>query len=193
MAIHITKITSNDLSQETTSGSKLLRHARSTLFGVLTLVTILGVWSAQSYWNPDIRGATKPAHASVSAASLVQTLNTEKAKELYHDWRRNNMRALVAAKPEKMKQLTGTDALKIMGEPELIRKDGTTQSWQYRTQNCVIDLFWVNGASDVSQIPVYHYEIRSRGDLKAKPKRCIADIIDTRAVLKTASLQPNAD
>lgn len=192
MAINITKITSNDLSRKNTSGSNLIGYMRSVLFSVFTLVTILGVWSAQSYWNPEATTNAQQAHASVSAASsFVETLDTKRAKELYNDWRHNNMRALISAKPEKIKQLTGADALKIMGQPELVRKDGSSLSWQYRSQNCVIDLFWVNGASDVSRIPVYHFETRNRGVNKITAKKCIADMIEDNRPVKTASLLSN--
>jgi len=49
--------------------------------------------------------------------------------------------------------------LPIMGAPDFVRRDGPAQIWQYRAENCVLDLF-LYGKNDDSQ--VRHVELRER-------------------------------
>ncbi len=49
--------------------------------------------------------------------------------------------------------------LPIMGAPDFVRRDGPAQIWQYRAENCVLDLF-LYGQNDDSQ--VRHVELRER-------------------------------
>ena len=49
--------------------------------------------------------------------------------------------------------------LPILGAPDFVRRDGPAQIWQYRAENCVLDLF-LYGKNDDSQ--VRHVELRER-------------------------------
>lgn len=65
---------------------------------------------------------------------------------------------LVFDDPETVYQLIGHDFLVMFREPDLKRHDGSTSIWQYRTDSCVLDVFF-NGQDNG---PAVHYEIRQR-------------------------------
>jgi hypothetical protein len=49
--------------------------------------------------------------------------------------------------------------LPVLGAPDFVRRDGNAQIWQYRTTNCVLDLFlYKNGGAST----VKHAELRPR-------------------------------
>ena len=59
-------------------------------------------------------------------------------------------------------QLMGLDRAMLsekLGEPELIRRDGDAEVWQYRADRCVLDLFLYGQDKRVE-----HVDLRNRGD-----------------------------
>lgn len=71
------------------------------------------------------------------------------------------LKELVVEKPDNFLQLIGQDIYLILDKPELERRDGDVVSWQYRTETCVLDLYF-QAVSDIQHMPVMHYEIRDR-------------------------------
>jgi hypothetical protein len=60
------------------------------------------------------------------------------------------------------RQLMGLDRATLnekLGEPELIRRDGDAEVWQYRADRCVLDLFLYGLDKKVE-----HVDLRDRGD-----------------------------
>lgn len=68
----------------------------------------------------------------------------------------------ISLHPEKMLSVRGQDIKSILREPELIRHESPTTIWQYRTDACVLDVYFA-GETDALLLPVAHYEIRARG------------------------------
>lgn len=68
----------------------------------------------------------------------------------------------------------------ILATPDLLRKDGKTQSWQYRNASCVLDIFMTDESSHIA-----HYEFRSTDALdEAEPEhaRCLQGLYKDRRI-----------
>ena len=62
-------------------------------------------------------------------------------------------------KPEHIKKMELEEIELTFSKPDLVRSAGRHKMWQYRSDNCVMDIYWKdNGASQ----PVSHFEIRQR-------------------------------
>jgi hypothetical protein len=68
----------------------------------------------------------------------------------------------ISLHPERMLDIRGQDIKAVLREPELIRQESPTTIWQYRTEACVLDIYF-SGNTDPLLLPVAHYEIRARG------------------------------
>ena len=60
---------------------------------------------------------------------------------------------------ERMKGLTGQQIADILGEPQFLRQDNAIELWQYRSDNCVLNLFLYPSNNELR---VRHAEIQSR-------------------------------
>lgn len=63
--------------------------------------------------------------------------------------------------PERLLIIRGQDVKLILREPELVRSESPTTIWQYRTDSCVLDIYFA-GDQDPLLSPVAHYEVRAR-------------------------------
>ncbi len=81
----------------------------------------------------------------------------------YHvESERRNLRHFVSSNPDNILRLKGRDVSFAMSKPELIRHEFPSVVWQYRTNECVLDVYFASMDEDVSGAPVIHYEVRSR-------------------------------
>ena len=67
--------------------------------------------------------------------------------------------------------------LPILGAPDFVRRDGTAQVWQYRAENCVLDLF-LYGAAGESRVK--HVELRERVPGAEPVEECFSRMRTTR-------------
>ncbi len=88
--------------------------------------------------------------------------------------------------PALIASLRQQDIELALAKPDLVRVDGQTQVWQYRTQSCVLDIYW--RGKDVTSKSASHYEFRARqnGDMQnqdeAAPWHCVQSIIQKRDI-----------
>lgn len=90
------------------------------------------------------------------------------------------LQAALADNPELFVQLDERKVRLVLADPELLRKDGPTQSWQYRTSSCVLDVFITEGAERIA-----HYEFRSTDALEeAAPQswQCLQSLYKDRRI-----------
>jgi len=90
--------------------------------------------------------------------------------------------AQVKGNPEAFLKLSGPQVAMIFNKPGLQRADGDVGVWQYRTHDCVLDLYIADGGKG----PVMHYETRSR--IKASvddsamdqtaPRECVKSVFN---------------
>jgi len=86
--------------------------------------------------------------------------------------------AQVKGDPEKLLKLNGAQVVLIFSKPGLSRAEGDMGVWQYRTHDCVLDLY----VADNGQGSVVHYETRAR--VKSSDAQ-VADTMDGRACVKS--------
>lgn len=63
------------------------------------------------------------------------------------------------ADPQQLLGLSADSVQKALGNPSLVRRDGSAEIWQYRADACVLDLFLYG-----EQKQVEHVDLRDRGD-----------------------------
>lgn len=61
--------------------------------------------------------------------------------------------------PENISKLTADDVKLALSSPDFSRQDGGNHMWQYRTDACVLDIFW---KQDKAEKSVSHFEFRQR-------------------------------
>lgn len=77
----------------------------------------------------------------------------------------NGMASLskVNADPQQLLGMDGTALNDLLGQPTLVRREGEAEIWQYRGDECVLDLFLYGGMRQVE-----HVDLRDRGDASEK-------------------------
>ncbi|GJL85193.1 MAG: hypothetical protein DHS20C02_09680 [Micavibrio sp.] len=80
----------------------------------------------------------------------------------YAEVERRNLRHFVHSNPDNILRLKGREVAFAMNKPELVRHEFPSVVWQYRTNECVLDVYFASMDEDVSGAPVVHYEVRSR-------------------------------
>ena len=76
--------------------------------------------------------------------------------------------------PKQFLGLVGTAVALKLGVPNLIRRDGTAEIWQYRATACILDVFLY--ASGDEQL-VRHIELRRRNASNELYQRCFAELL----------------
>ena len=67
--------------------------------------------------------------------------------------------------------LEGSDVLMAFSFPELKRMEGPMRIWQYRGDDCVMDIYLKDGgANDAGSASVIHYEVRTRDKAVLRPE-----------------------
>jgi hypothetical protein len=69
------------------------------------------------------------------------------------------LRERLARAPDTLLNLRDADILFAFAQPQLRRMEGPVRLWQYRTENCVMDVYFREQGKALS---VVHYELRPR-------------------------------
>lgn len=92
------------------------------------------------------------------------------------------LRRKISYTPEALLQLNTQHIRGLFNEPGLVREEAPITIWQYRTDVCVLDLYF-KGSSKNSFKPVAHYEIRAR-EKGAKDEDvqedCVGEVLRSR-------------
>jgi hypothetical protein len=75
------------------------------------------------------------------------------------------IQAALTYKPEDLKELRRADLKLALATPDLNRKEGGKNVWQYRTKSCVLDVYW---QQNKPQAKIAHYEFRERRSIFEK-------------------------
>ncbi len=105
----------------------------------------------------------------------------ETAKQFYAE----DLKKLLVKDPEKLRMLLGQDIHLVMVKPDLERKDAMMSMWQFRSEACVLDVYF-QSAEDWQFAPVMHYEMRERQKaLFVNSNSRQSDIEDNKACLRS--------
>jgi hypothetical protein len=76
--------------------------------------------------------------------------------------------------PERYQGLAGAELVRLLGRPDMLRRDGGAEIWQYRAGACILHLFLYE---EGGALLVVHAEARNRTSGRA----CLAPRIEERA------------
>ena len=106
----------------------------------------------------------------------------------------------ISRSADTLMQLNGAAVQQVFNAPELVRSDLPTVVWQYRTDACVLDVYFTaSNETNLDKAPVAHYEARSRdakGRAKVSAQDCVSSMVqggnlisllDVGAFLKSGS------
>ncbi len=109
---------------------------------------------------------------AIAAASSVASFSEEGGLDYG-----SSLREFVRSNHDNLLRMVGADVSALMDAPELVRADLPTVIWQYRKNNCVLDVYFASSSSDVSGAPVVHYEARLRDDGALDGASCVSEMI----------------
>lgn len=139
-----------------------------TIFLVL-LAGLLGSFGGSRHFTFKM----PKAQASVHLESGVQEFT--RSQKLY-------MLRSLKSNHDNIIKFQGASLRSIMNEPELVRTDFPTVVWQYRSEQCVLDVYFhsADGNADFSE--VVHYEMRhrdykSKADFSGKEATCMRSLL----------------
>jgi hypothetical protein len=79
---------------------------------------------------------------------------------------------------------TRTDLAGLLGTPDFVRRDPPAELWQYRSTDCILDLFLYPEAGGFQ---VVHAETRDRRTRRPAGDGCVAGLMQQRKLTTTAS------
>lgn len=78
--------------------------------------------------------------------------------------------------PDRLDGLTPVDVLALLGEPGLVRRDGKIQVMLFETDDCVLELVFVEPSPD-DHFLVTHLDARDRRGAGTDPTACLTQIL----------------
>ena len=82
--------------------------------------------------------------------------------------------------------LNAADLRRLLGDPDFRRQEPPAQIWQYRTTECVLDVFLYSDAG--GEYHVVHAEIRDRGVVRVSQSSCYGSLVTNRDRLRQSQL-----
>lgn len=124
--------------------TKKIRAVQSlVLLGALSLSACGGPTSSRDMYRGERKGTLiEEPRATISPQrkAAIQSLGLDQQ-----------------AKPAKLVGMSQFDIKKALGEPSFVRRDDGVEIWQYRAENCILDLFLYDGREGMR---VDHSELR---------------------------------
>ncbi len=91
----------------------------------------------------------------------------------------------VAKNPDQLASLRQQDVELIFSKPHFVRNDGVTQVWQYRTESCVVDIYW-QGSNVQNKAKFVEFRDRQlNGEMEANksaPWHCVQSLVQNRDI-----------
>jgi len=118
--------------------------------------------------------------AFASTLGLRAVFSDDKAQQAF-------LKTKIRYNPSYLLNIMGKDVQELFATPELVRQDLPTIIWQYRSPNCVLDVYFATINEDPLFTPVVHYEIRAR-DSGVKDENaqnnCMNELIEQRSEIR---------
>ena len=128
----------------------MVRNPRRCALGALFCVSLFLVGSCNT--------SAQHNGLSFADASSSDFAGMSKGELMQHAYELQN---ITAEKPDALTDLAAREVSLMLAEPDLERKDLPSVVWQYRSQSCVLDVYYtVEGEIQTSQ--VQHFEFRER-------------------------------
>lgn len=151
------------------SGSFVLAKWRAVRFKRLWAVMAATLCLVGSAHQAGSGMAVQPASVTRDLAGFSRT---DMMRYVYM------LQAALADNPDLFTQIDERKVRLVLAGPDLLRRDGGTQSWQYRAGACVLDVFMTGNRDQV-----VHYEFRSADALNEQEPdhwQCLQSLYQTR-------------
>lgn len=109
-----------------------------------------------------------------------------------------DLQSAVAENPDMLLRMNARELQFMLAAPDLDRRDFPSIAWQYRSQSCVLDVFYTAPGEDALQeAQVQYYEIRSRDLITAETNEdvaawsCMQSLYQERRDVIEASFEQN--
>jgi hypothetical protein len=79
---------------------------------------------------------------------------------------------------KRLSGLSDKDVQRVLGEPDFRREEPPAQIWQYRSAECVLDLFLYG---ETGQYRVAYAETHDRGFTRVSQTNCYAGLVNSRS------------
>jgi len=152
-----------------------MAQSRKLHFLIACVVSLAVFVAYQAFYGDE----HNQAYASLSNEELQNGLLN------YKPALKRQLRSRLSDDVETILDLKGHDIAQIFDKPELVRRDLPTTIWQYRSERCVLDVYFTVGrAGNVGRENVVHYELRAR-DTRSSKKLNVSACIKGLASGKT--------
>ena len=107
-----------------------------------------------------------------NSATAAATMNYDVLKRSRHDEsiQRNEFRQalkrLVRRKDDALSAMRGRDIRLVFGNPQQVRRDAHVHVWQYRTDDCLIDIYMRETSGNNTKLQAAHHDMRERRLIK---------------------------
>lgn len=148
---------------------------RSYLSFFIASMVVLGLFGVAHSLKPATDGAALASPGTYEAGIKDDAYSFGQKRQIRRDIRRD---------PENILGFTGRDVHAALNAPELVRKDAPTIVWQYRNEDCILDLYFTTSKNDAADAPVVYYEMRSREGNAATPaasKTCASSLVEAQS------------
>lgn len=78
----------------------------------------------------------------------------------------NRAQKYISGDPEALMKLTEREISFLFGKPSMVRRDAAARIWQYRTDGCVVDVYFYKDEARQSGFDVSYVDFRSGEELK---------------------------
>ena len=90
-----------------------------------------------------------------------------------------------AAELKKLDGLSDRDVRRVLGDPDFRRQEPPAEIWQYRSAECVLDLFLYD---DRGQYRVAYAETHDRGFTRVSQASCYSGLVNARTQIRQGRL-----
>lgn len=146
----------------------LRRNARRMLhLGVALLpLAVLLVGSCKTSAMPGSYGSAEAP--ALFRLALFPDSRDQAANDDYQPARGyiNRAQKYLSGDPAALTKLSEREVGYIFGKPSMERRDADARIWQYRTEGCVVDVYFYQNAEDGGAFDVSYVDFRSGDDLK---------------------------
>lgn len=142
---------------------QLRRNARRALFALV----VMSLFLAGSCRLPERSAFFSPAGHADS-----ERYSASVRAQLFSDWGAQsgspaegflaNARAFVSARPDVLADLTAREVSYLFGTPALVRKEGQATIWQYRGNECTLNVYFDGDQGSVAQARVLGFDVWAR-------------------------------
>lgn len=160
-------------------------HAMRLCMGVFVIMAVLAAF--MDFYPSDENASFNFPRAQATAAALNSGVD---GKKLFTQLQKRYMQKALIARADNLVKMHGATVMAALGEASLVRADLPTVIWQYRSESCVLDIYFKADDADVVLAPVIHYEMRSRLETGADAhnindeKRCIRSLVPANGMAR---------